>query len=232
MVLTHRRHGCTPPWVRRRQTPVRGEILGIHHNAVQSGQNTIVGKLGRNDPCQCGSGRKYKLCCGALPIGVASVAAPNPPRPHAATAARQCGSCTKCCDGWVEGEIRGHRMQAGQACHFLDGGVCTIYAQRPESPCRSFVCSWLQPGSALPDDFRPDRIGVIAVSTRWRQAPALILVSAGNDPDEATLDWMRQHAQHTRTPFFYAQKGERFGYGPPEFQQEMAGKLARGERLW
>jgi uncharacterized protein len=25
-------------------------------------------KLGRNDPCYCGSGKKYKKCCGALPI--------------------------------------------------------------------------------------------------------------------------------------------------------------------
>jgi preprotein translocase subunit SecA len=24
------------------------------------------GKIGRNDPCACGSGRKYKKCCGAL----------------------------------------------------------------------------------------------------------------------------------------------------------------------
>lgn len=24
-------------------------------------------KVGRNDPCPCGSGRKYKLCCGAAP---------------------------------------------------------------------------------------------------------------------------------------------------------------------
>jgi preprotein translocase subunit SecA len=24
------------------------------------------GKIGRNDPCTCGSGRKYKKCCGAL----------------------------------------------------------------------------------------------------------------------------------------------------------------------
>ena len=24
-----------------------------------------AGKLGRNDPCPCGSGRKYKKCCGA-----------------------------------------------------------------------------------------------------------------------------------------------------------------------
>ena len=215
---------------------VRGEILTALQSTTTPNGSSDVGKLGRNDPCQCGSGRKYKLCCGALPIGVAPAAAPDSHRPHAATAAavtaRQCGSCTKCCDGWVEGDIRGHRMHAGQACHFLEAGACSIYAERPESPCRSFVCAWLQLGSALPDHFRPDRIGVIAVGTRWRQAPALILVSAGNDPDEATLDWMRQHAQHTRTPFFYAQQGQRFGYGPPEFQQEMAGKLARGERLW
>ena len=25
-------------------------------------------KLGRNDPCYCGSGKKYKKCCGTLPI--------------------------------------------------------------------------------------------------------------------------------------------------------------------
>ncbi|WP_439561889.1 SEC-C metal-binding domain-containing protein [Roseinatronobacter sp.] len=23
-----------------------------------------IGKQGRNDACACGSGRKYKLCCG------------------------------------------------------------------------------------------------------------------------------------------------------------------------
>lgn len=26
---------------------------------------TATGKTGRNDPCPCGSGRKYKKCCGA-----------------------------------------------------------------------------------------------------------------------------------------------------------------------
>lgn len=25
-------------------------------------------KIGRNDPCYCGSGKKYKKCCGALPV--------------------------------------------------------------------------------------------------------------------------------------------------------------------
>jgi uncharacterized protein YecA (UPF0149 family) len=25
----------------------------------------VVSKAGRNDPCPCGSGKKYKKCCGA-----------------------------------------------------------------------------------------------------------------------------------------------------------------------
>lgn len=29
------------------------------------GQQIAVGKVGRNDPCSCGSGKKYKKCCGA-----------------------------------------------------------------------------------------------------------------------------------------------------------------------
>jgi Fe-S-cluster containining protein len=30
-----------------------------------------IGKIGRNDPCPCGSGKKYKKCCGAtLPTGL------------------------------------------------------------------------------------------------------------------------------------------------------------------
>ncbi|HJX69959.1 MAG TPA: SEC-C metal-binding domain-containing protein [Dehalococcoidia bacterium] len=30
-----------------------------HREAVAVGK-----KVGRNDPCPCGSGKKYKLCCG------------------------------------------------------------------------------------------------------------------------------------------------------------------------
>lgn len=28
----------------------------------------IAPKIGRNDPCPCGSGRKYKKCCGRRPV--------------------------------------------------------------------------------------------------------------------------------------------------------------------
>src|SRR5258706_244770 len=96
--------------------------------------------VGRNDPCPCGSGKKYKRCCGA-------VVAINPG--SAAHGARQCGTLT-----------------------------------------------------------------------------------AGCDPDEALLAWMREFSLKTDRPFFYERSGERFGFGPRDFQMEMLAKLDRGERLW
>ena len=177
-------------------------------------------RVGRNDPCPCGSGQKYKKCCGAV-----ITLAPE-------TAARQCGSCTACCDGWVVGTIYGHEMKPGVPCHFRGEGCCTIYEKRPEEPCRKFVCGWLAPGSPFPESFRPDRLGVMIVPTRWRGKPAYILRSAGRDPDESLLGWMRSFSVETGSPFFYEQHGERFGFGPPEFQHEMLVKVESGERLW
>jgi uncharacterized protein YecA (UPF0149 family) len=33
--------------------------------AVQAPVQRNLPKVGRNDPCPCGSGKKYKKCCGA-----------------------------------------------------------------------------------------------------------------------------------------------------------------------
>jgi hypothetical protein len=123
-------------------------------------------------------------------------------------------------------------MFPGQHCHFLSEGACTIYEERPQSPCRNFVCGYLAPGSPFPEDFRPDKTGVIIVPMRWQGRPAYVLLAAGNDPSADMLAWMQVHARATGSPFFYAVNGERTGYGPPEFQQEMALKVLRGERLW
>jgi len=31
---------------------------------TQKPQKVKIGKVGRNEPCPCGSGKKYKKCCG------------------------------------------------------------------------------------------------------------------------------------------------------------------------
>lgn len=41
-----------------------GEDHHHHHPKVQTVQREEP-KVGRNDPCPCGSGKKYKKCCGA-----------------------------------------------------------------------------------------------------------------------------------------------------------------------
>jgi hypothetical protein len=175
--------------------------------------------VGRNDPCPCGSGKKYKKCHGAV-IPVAPVAS------------RECGTCTACCDGWVIGTIEGHEMRPGTPCYFRGEGCCTIYERRPQKPCRDFICGWLQKGSPFPEDWRPDRSGVMVIPMKWRGRDAYVLRHAGRDPDESMLAWMREMSLRTGRPFFYEIGGERFGFGPPEFQQEMAERVARGEALW
>ena len=42
------------------------EVLHRSRRAVKAGAPERTGpKVGRNDPCPCGSGKKYKACCGA-----------------------------------------------------------------------------------------------------------------------------------------------------------------------
>jgi SEC-C motif len=175
--------------------------------------------VGRNDPCPCGSGKKHKKCCGAV---IAIVPTP----------ARECGECTACCDGWVTGVIEGHEMYPGNPCYFRGDKCCTIYERRPKYPCRDFVCGWLKPGSLFPEEFRPDRLGVMVINMKWRGREAYMLTPAGREPDANLLAWMREMSIRTGSPFFYSENGQRLGFGPPEFQVEMMERFARGEKLW
>ncbi len=56
--------------VQRRETILKqnAEILDRMKSRLSSGQTSLDSApqlLGRNDPCPCGSGKKYKHCCGA-----------------------------------------------------------------------------------------------------------------------------------------------------------------------
>jgi preprotein translocase subunit SecA len=49
--------------------PVGAQVAEAHAGASRPGQKgaapvTVAKKVGRNDPCPCGSGKKYKKCCG------------------------------------------------------------------------------------------------------------------------------------------------------------------------
>jgi preprotein translocase subunit SecA len=58
---------------RRRSRPTAMQFTGPNQGAAAAGEEAAASKtitrtqpkIGRNDPCSCGSGKKYKKCCGA-----------------------------------------------------------------------------------------------------------------------------------------------------------------------
>jgi preprotein translocase subunit SecA len=53
------RQGAQPPPPTPLQTQAQAQGDGAHKHLKVAGK-----KVGRNDPCPCGSGKKYKHCCG------------------------------------------------------------------------------------------------------------------------------------------------------------------------
>ena len=142
---------------------------------------------------------------------------------------RSCGTCTACCDGWLTATIYGHELKPGVPCQFRAPGGCSIYDRRPARPCRSFFCGWRLRGNPFPESFRPDRLGVVILIKQWRGRPGYQLISAGRDPDDALLQWMRDHSAATGMPFAYSIDRRLQGFGSPEFLDEVRAEAARHE---
>lgn len=99
-------------------------------------------------------------------------------------------------------------MHPGRPCAFRAPGGCGIYEQRPQQPCRDFVCGWLEAGSPFPEDWRPDRLGLLAFPVGWRGTRAYVLRYAGREPDEATLNWLKEFNRRTGRPVLVEQAGQ------------------------
>ena len=49
-------------WANKGYTP--NEMAALYYRGAQKADGTGRKKIGRNDPCPCGSGKKFKKCCG------------------------------------------------------------------------------------------------------------------------------------------------------------------------
>jgi len=148
--------------------------------------------------------------------------------------ARDCGNCTACCDGWLKIEVRGHPVRPGTPCPFRTDCGCSIYAERPQHPCREFVCGWLVASSPLPDWMRPDKSDVIllAANFSWQGLPVDVAVAAGARPRKKALDWLMRFCSERRRCLMYQMDDEWFAFGPPAFQAEMSQRLQCGKKPW
>jgi hypothetical protein len=149
-------------------------------------------------------------------------------------AARSCGGCTACCDGWLRIEVYGVAVGPGHPCPHSTGQACAIHARRPLDPCQRFYCGWLLPDSPLPDWLRPDRARAILLAAQitWQGAPVDVVVPVGPSPSEDALRWFREFAARRGRLLLYRQDEDWFAFGPPAFQAGMQERIARGDRLW
>lgn len=147
---------------------------------------------------------------------------------------RRCGSCTACCDGWLQIEVRGNKVSRGTPCPFNSGHNCSIYAERPEDPCRRFICGWLATHSPLPEWMRPDQAGMILLPAqfRWNDFAVDVAVSIGESPKTKALTWLKGFCEAHRRPLLYQIGTNWHAFGPQAFQLEMRDVLARGDTLW
>lgn len=92
---------------------------------------------------------------------------------------RSCGNCTKCCDGWLTGNIRGHDVFPGKPCFFVTIGVgCNDYHNRPHT-CKSFECQWLL-DSNIPETLKPSVSDIIITKQDIDEIEYIKIVEAGN----------------------------------------------------
>ena len=101
---------------------------------------------------------------------------------------RECGTCTKCCEGWLKGEIYGNKMMPGLPCHFKKETSCAIYENRPQHPCKDFVCEWLVDLS-IPEWMKPNISNVIIKKDLINNINYLNVVEAGSKLQSEVLNW-------------------------------------------
>jgi hypothetical protein len=119
---------------------------------------------------------------------------------------RTCDGCTKCCQGHLQGTAHGHSFQAGKPCFFVSDKGCSIYAERPERPCKSFKCEWLN-SDYLPMWFRPDLSKVIVTDRMFDDGKWIQVCEAGQKIDSSVLSWILLWAVNNKRNIRYQVDG-------------------------
>lgn len=157
---------------------------------------------------------------------------------------RDCGTCTACCDGWVQMNINGDEVYPGCACPHSTGSGCDDYANRPTDPCVNFICGWVQDNSPLPDWMRPTEAGAIVLlnELNWADLAVDLAIPVGYQIPDKTLDWLKRHAENEMRPLIYLQQDNTkqdlnkeqqvLAYGPPEFQQHVLALQRKGVKIF
>ena len=140
---------------------------------------------------------------------------------HQPTPQRECGGCTACCQGWLSGVAHGREFYPGVPCHFIGCNGCSIYEERPESPCRTYSCEWLK-NPDVPEWMKPSESNVILTAREWTHPDGskhayLNVVEMGKKIDSSVLNWLFRLYLRTQIPMKIQIDGGLNWYGSQEF---------------
>ena len=134
---------------------------------------------------------------------------------------RECGDCTACCQGWLSGVVNDREFYPGMPCHFKGCNGCSIYEDRPESPCKTYSCEWLK-NDNVPEWMKPSESGVIITTKDWTHPDGskqvfLEILEMGKKIDSTVLNWLFRTYLRTQVPMKIQIEGGYNWYGTNEF---------------
>jgi len=142
---------------------------------------------------------------------------------------RECGTCTKCCEGWLEGEALGYKFYPGKPCGALTiGKGCNSYALRPKNPCANYQCGWLS-NIDIPDWLKPEQSNVIVNYSSIQGVTFIRLIETGQALSTKALTWLLKYAISTHLNFAWSVDGELHWIGSTQFHLLMQSDLPKGK---
>ena len=136
---------------------------------------------------------------------------------------RQCGDCTACCDGRLSLNIFGNKW-VGRPCHYLAEGVgCTIYKNRPQSPCKTFECGWLKDKTfKYPEWLKPNKSGFILMDWKRTKTKIPYIIAIANKDEEFKTDavfWLMNYCDENNINIEFILQGAKYYFGSKEFKK-------------
>lgn len=108
---------------------------------------------------------------------------------------RQCGDCSECCTGKLDGNAYGNSFNIEKPCVFLVEKKCCIYKTRPDT-CARYQCAWSQ--GILPESMRPDICGYI-VSVEIKNNKQFLKIVSHNKLDKSTSQFFDAWCKENNT---------------------------------
>lgn len=145
---------------------------------------------------------------------------------------KSCGTCTKCCDGWMSDNIRGHEVYPGKPCFFVTiGRGCNDYDNRPNDPCKTFNCVW-KVDSQIPEHMKPDISNIIATYNQIDGILYTTLTQAGNEVDKTSIDWYISFYGNKNTNLLLNLNNKSYLIGSDDFVKKISETINGASRYY